>query len=186
MTERRNSAVAVLAVAACVAMIGADIQAQTQAGGVVLRNTTTSTTPTQAGAVANTGLSSSDLEVARMWGLSSDEMRRAKLLLAGPRGTFSQPNLSPVEALGIHARNPAEQQKYATAFARALHDDTERVVAWMRAYEGARQSLYGTETVIDFSKLREKPVVDPGIAAAARVPRSAYTPAPQKVAPVRK
>jgi len=161
-------------------------EACAQTTNVVTRNTTTSTTQPQSAATSSAGLSSADLELAKMWGLTSEEMRRAKLLLAGPRGTFSQPNLSPLEALGIHARTPAERQKYALAFARALHDDTERVLAWTRTVEQARRAAYGTERVIDFSGATDKPVVDPGIAAAARVPRSAYTPAPQKAAPARK
>lgn len=181
MTITRASQAMVIAT-----MVISMAEACAQTTNVVTRNTTTSTTQPQSAATSSAGLSSADLELAKMWGLTSEEMRRAKLLLAGPRGTFSQPNLSPLEALGIHARTPAERQKYALAFARALHDDTERVLAWTRTVEQARRAAYGTERVIDFSGATDKPVVDPGIAAAARVPRSAYTPAPQKAAPARK
>jgi len=181
MTITRASQAMVIAT-----MVISMAEACAQTTNVVTRNTTTATTQPQSAATSSAGLSYADLELAKMWGLTSEEMRRAKLLLAGPRGTFSQPNLSPLEALGIHARTPAERQKYALAFARALHDDTERVLAWTRTVEQARRAAYGTERVIDFSGATDKPVVDPGIAAAARVPRSAYTPAPQKAAPARK
>jgi hypothetical protein len=144
--------------------------------------TTTYRNSGAASATANTtqvdqyGLSTSEQELARVWGINGEEMRRAKLLLAGPRGTFSQPNLSPIEALGIHARTQQERQKYATAFAKALHDDTERVLAWSQAVELARRGAYGVEKVVDFSRITERPSIDPAIAAAAKVPRSAITP----------
>ncbi|MDP1894956.1 MAG: hypothetical protein Q8K87_12585, partial [Hydrogenophaga sp.] len=56
-------------------------------------------------------LDANDLLVAQIWGLSTEEMVRAKVLLKGPRASFSVENLSPVEALGIHARDEKERTK---------------------------------------------------------------------------
>ena len=71
-----------------------------------------------------------DLEQARTWGVTTDEIQRARVLMqpGSARAAFSAPNISPVEVLGIHARTAAERQKYAELFAKALHADTERIV----------------------------------------------------------
>jgi hypothetical protein len=112
---------------------------------------------------------------ASMWGISIEEVRRAELLRQGPRGAFSIPAITPIEILGIHARSPAERQKYAEAFAKVLHADTERVLAWSVAHAEAMARLFPDEPVIDFSN-SPKPAVDPSVAEAALVPQSAITP----------
>jgi hypothetical protein len=93
-----------------------------------------------------------DLERARLWGLTVEDIQRARMLMqpGSARAAFSSPNLSPVEALGIHARSDAERRKYAELFARALHADTERIVAWMATYSAIYARLYPNEPVIDF------------------------------------
>ena len=101
-------------------------------------------------AQAHSRLDANDLLVAQIWGLSEDEMIRAKVLLKGPRAAFSVENLSPVEALGIHARDEKERQKYAEMFARALQADVERSLAWNRAFQQAQARLYPNQKVIDF------------------------------------
>lgn len=111
-----------------------------------------------------------DQLTAQIWGLSNDEVQRAKVLLQGPRAAFSVPNLSPIEALGIHARSDAERRKYAELFAKAVQADVERSLAWNRAYQEAMVRLYGAQAVVDFSKLPR--VTAPiGAADAANVPR---------------
>ena len=93
-----------------------------------------------------------DVVAARYWGLTLEEMKRAKLLMSGPRGAFSDPRISPVEVLGVHARSAAERNKYAELFARMLHEDTERVLAWNLAGSRAIQRMYPDEPVIDLGK----------------------------------
>ena len=95
-----------------------------------------------------------DLVAAQYWGLTLDEMERAKLLMRGPRGAFSDPRISPVEVLGVHARSDAERERYAELFARMLHEDTERVLAWNLAGTRAIQRLYPNEPVFDLDKGR--------------------------------
>jgi hypothetical protein len=135
--------------------------------------------PGTAGTVAQggTGLSPQDALLAQLWGLSTEEMQRALTLLKGPRGAFSVPNLSPIEALGIHARTPAERRKYAEAFARVHHQDVQRVLAWNQAFTLAMQQLYPGEPVISFQDT-PRVLADPALAAAAGVPRSAIEPLP--------
>ncbi len=93
-----------------------------------------------------------DLEQARTWGVTTDEIQRARVLMqpGSARAAFSAPNISPVEVLGIHARTTAERQKYAELFAKALHADTERIVAWMGTYSAIYARLYPNEPVMDF------------------------------------
>lgn len=108
-------------------------------------------------------LDANDLLVAQIWGLSEEEMIRAKVLLKGPRAAFSVENLSPVEALGIHARDDAERQRYAEMFARALQADVERSLAWNRAFQQAQSRLYPNQKVVDFEGL---PMVEGPTSAA--------------------
>jgi hypothetical protein len=138
--------------------------------------------PTQSQA-ATQGLTPQDALQAQLWGLSADEMQRALVLAKGPRAAFSVSNLSPIEVLGIHARTPAERRKYAEAFARAHHQDVERVLAWNQAFTQALQQLYPNEPVIAYAGT-DRPLVDPAVAAAAGVPLSAIEAAPApRVAP---
>ena len=143
-------------------------------------NTTIATRSQQPIAVAQmeaqaTSIQASDQIARQVWGLTADELERAKILLKGPRASFSVPNLSPVEALGIHARSDAERRKYAEMFAKAMHEDTERVLAWAAAYQVAIQRLYPNEKVIDFSGLQAGDVSN-GKADAANLPRQTTRP----------
>lgn len=148
-----------------------------------------STADTAAASAADAGgiqLNATDVLSANIWGLSKEEMLRAKILLQGPRKAFSVENLSPIEALGIHARSDAERRKYAEMFVRAFHTDVERSLAWNRAFTEAMARMYPNEPVVDFSRM-PKVQASVGAADALNVPRSAiietpgpgYTPLPQ-------
>jgi len=89
------------------------------------------------------------------WGLSKEEWLRYKTLMQGIRGRLS-PNISPIEALGIHAQSETERQRYAELWAKALREDTERVLAFQHAYDDAWKRLYGNEPLIDLSQLPRK------------------------------
>ena len=112
-----------------------------------------------------------DRLLAQIWNLSQEEMIRAKVLLEGPRKSFSVANLSPIEALGIHARNDAERRKYAELFARAFHADVERSLAWNTAFYEAMGRLYPNEPMVDYSGV-PKVQVPIGAADAMNLPRS--------------
>lgn len=151
--------------------IGRTQEAQVLYGSAAQGGRSNAGPTTQPTVIQSNRLDATDLLVAQLWGLSVDEMVRAKALMQGPRAAFSVPNLSPVEALGIHARSDAERRKYAEMFARALHDDVKRSLAWNVSYEEARKRLYGYEPVVDFSHV-PKVAVPVGAADAANVPRS--------------
>jgi len=104
---------------------------------------------------ANT-LSTSDLARARLWDLPDVEWRRYKQLMRGIRGSISPSTISPIEVLGIHARNEAERQRYAEVWARAMREDVNRILAFQRAYDAAGKHLYPNEPLIDIGRLPGK------------------------------
>ena len=85
---------------------------------------------------------------AQRWGLSPTEWQRYETLMTGIRGSVSPSSLSPIEVLGIHARTDAERREYAEQWARLMHEDVERVLAFQRAYDEALRRLYGNEPLI--------------------------------------
>jgi hypothetical protein len=116
-------------------------------------------------------LDAKDLLSSQLWGLSQEEMTRVKALQQGPRAAFSVPNLSPIEVLGIHARNDAERRKYAEMLARIVEDDVKRTLVFQQAFQDAMLRLFGVQPVVSFDGLpRARAPV--GAADAAHVPRS--------------
>ena len=101
---------------------------------------------------ANT-LSATDLARARLWDLSETEWQRYKQLMQGIRGSVSPSTISPIEVLGIHARDEAERQRYAEAWARAMYEDVGRILAFQRAYDAAGKRLYPNQLLIDVDRL---------------------------------
>jgi len=95
--------------------------------------------------------------VVRQWGLTPDEYARYKTLMAGVRGAFSAPNISPLEVLGIHARTPEERRRYADRLVRLMYEDTERVLAFEREVQAAWRRL-------------GEPMFDPDLAGAPMIP----------------
>jgi integrating conjugative element protein (TIGR03759 family) len=92
-----------------------------------------------------TTLSAAEQARSHLWNLSETEWSRYQALMQGIRGSISPPTISPIEVLGIHARDDAERQRYA-----------ERILAFQRAYDVAAKRLYSNEPLIDISRLREK------------------------------
>lgn len=87
--------------------------------------------------------------IQSQWGLNDTEWQRYRRLMGGIRGSISQPNLSPLEALGIHAETEEEQRGYAKRLAKAMHDDAERVLAFARVYQEESNKLYPNAAIID-------------------------------------
>ncbi|MCR6480978.1 hypothetical protein NU688_32810 [Variovorax sp. ZS18.2.2] len=173
-------AVALMVVPLALAVDGAAAQARP------LGTTQEQKTQTNTREVGANELTARDRLIGDIWGLSHEEMARAKVLLQGPRANFSVENLSPVEALGIHARSDAERRKYAEMFARAFHADVERSLAWNSAYQEAIGRLYPNEPIVDFRGL-PKVNAPVGSADAMNVPRSMLIEggAPSSAQPVR-
>ena len=116
---------------------------------VIETGTGTSSTP-------DTTLSATELARARAWGLSATEWQRYQLLMQGIRGSVSPATISPIEVLGIHARDQDERQRYAETWARTLHEDVDRILAFQRAYDDAGNRLYPNAPLIDVARLPGK------------------------------
>ena len=123
--------------------------------------------------------------MAAIWKLTVPEIQRARLLMQGPRGAFSSPNLSPIEALGIHARTDAERTRYARLFAEFSLADTQAVLAWTRVATYEAQRITAGMPVLNFEGL-PKPLVSEEAADMLGVPRSAITPRGPRPEPVAK
>jgi integrating conjugative element protein (TIGR03759 family) len=111
------------------------------------------TTQTQETRLEQTRLAETERRRAAEWQLDEREWQRYESLMAGVRGSVSPSTLSPVEVLGIHARDDAERQRYAERWARLMHEDAERVLAFERAYRAAFARLYPAEFLIDPARL---------------------------------
>jgi len=104
-------------------------QAQTRTSTTATERSAAQTKPTQ--------VDSTDRTAAQYWGLSLDDYRRYRMLMEGIRGAVSDPRISPIEVLGIHARNDAERRQYAQAFARLVVEDSERILLFQAEYDRA-------------------------------------------------
>ena len=78
----------------------------------------------------------------QLWGLSEAEWQRYQTLRQGIRGSLSPATLSPIEVLGIHARDDEERRRYAQRWVELLYEDTERILAFQREYQAAWQRRY--------------------------------------------
>lgn len=119
--------------------------------------TETSETRTVSPTAETTPLSATELARSNVWGLSAIEWRRYQSLLLGIRGSISPANLSPIEVLGIHARDSAERRAYAERWAQAMREDAERVLAFQHAYDAAAKRLFSGQSLIDVGKLQSLP-----------------------------
>ena len=98
-------------------------------------------------------LSESERQSADQWQLSHSEWRRYQLLMQGVRGSLSVATITPLEVLGIHARDDTERRYYAERWAQLMYEDTERVLSFQRAYDQAFRRLYGSQPFIDLTQL---------------------------------
>ena len=104
-------------------------------------------------ALAGSLLTASERARSASWGLTQVEWRRYRQLMQGIRASVSPATISPVEVLGIHARDAAERRRYAERWAQAMHEDVERILAFQRAYDEAVRRLYPNEPLIDVLRL---------------------------------
>jgi integrating conjugative element protein (TIGR03759 family) len=102
---------------------------------------------------STTVLSDHERARSRVWDLSAEEWLRYRTLMEGIRGSVSPATLSPIEALGIHARDESERRRYAERWARMMREDAERILAFQRAYDEAGRRLYPSEPLIDLTRL---------------------------------
>ncbi|MDR0578714.1 MAG: TIGR03759 family integrating conjugative element protein [Candidatus Accumulibacter sp.] len=97
--------------------------------------------PTVSDVGSSTIQHSSDERQANDWGLRPDEWTRYRQLMQGPLGIHS-PNLDPLTALGIEARDDEERTRYAELQVRAEARRVEKMLAYQRAYDAAWLRLF--------------------------------------------
>ena len=89
----------------------------------------------------------------KQWNLNEAEWTRYQTLMRGVRGSVSPATLSPIEVLGIHAQTEAERKGYARRWARLMHDDAARILAFQAAYAEASRELDPGGQIIDTAAL---------------------------------
>ena len=117
----------------------------------------TATTPAAETRLERSVLAESERRRAAEWQLDEREWRRYRSLMEGVRGSLSPSTLSPLEVLGIHARDEGERRRYAERWARLMREDAERLLAFERAYREAFARLYPAEHLIDPARLGQGP-----------------------------
>lgn len=85
---------------------------------------------------------------AAEWGLQHAEWQRYRRLMEGPLGVHS-PNLDPLTALGIEARDSTEQERYAQMQAKAEFTRLQKLLDYQRAYDRAYQRLYADQLPVN-------------------------------------
>lgn len=119
---------------------------------------TTSTTETRSGITESSTTQTEQRHI--QWGLTEAEYARYEELMKGVRGSISPDTISPLEVLGIHAQNEAERKKYARMWADMMEQDTERVLAFQRAYDQAWRDK-GDKALIDIAQIQSQLPVTP-------------------------
>lgn len=114
-------------------------------------------------------LSPTDKARATIWDLSNTEWRRYQTLMDGIRGSISPATLSPIEVLGIHARDEGERRRYAERWARLMRDDAERILAFQHAYDRAWKRLFPSDRLIDLARLPDEETADVTLQPTDRV-----------------
>ena len=90
-------------------------------------------------------------------------------MLQGIRGSVSPATLSPLEVLGIHARDAAERTRYAEQWAIAMRDDAERILAFQHAYDEANRRLFPDAALIDPARLPTRSSMERDLQPSDRV-----------------
>jgi integrating conjugative element protein (TIGR03759 family) len=93
----------------------------------------------------------------QQWQLSEPEWQRYTALMQGIRGSVSPKSLSPLEVLGIHAETDQERKQYAKRWAKLMHEDVGRTLAFQRAYLEAAKELYGQPPLFDAKLMSAEP-----------------------------
>ncbi|WP_248767217.1 TIGR03759 family integrating conjugative element protein [Pseudomonas sp. MWU12-2345] len=107
------------------------------------------------------------IELARAteWGLKPEEWQRYRRLMQGPLGVYS-PNLDPLTALGIEARDPQEQQRYAEQQVQAEFVRVQKLLTYQNAYNEAYQRLYPGQLPVNLIGTESTAQASPVISSA--------------------
>lgn len=106
---------------------------------------------------------------AENWALTPREWQRHQFLMQRIRGSISPTTLSPIEALGIHARDATERNHFAERWAALMLEDAEHILAFQQDYDAAITRLVGEQRLIDRSLLPVKQPSQSTLAGTDRV-----------------
>lgn len=115
-----------------------------------------------------TDLSEVERARAERWGVSSTEWRRYQSLMEGIRGRISPSTISPIEVLGIHARDASERRRYAERWAIMMREDAGRILAFQHAYDAAMRRLFPGEPLIDVAQIPRR-LKEPALLPSDRI-----------------
>lgn len=108
-----------------------------------------------------------DRDLATEWGLRQQEWARYRHLMEGPLGLYS-PNLDPLTALGIEARDQDEQRRYAEMQVQAEYTRVQKLLAYQNAYDEAAKRLYPGLLPVDLIGAGSEPQASP-VTASGRL-----------------
>lgn len=103
------------------------------------------------------------------WQLNARELERVEMLQEGFRQYVSDRQISPLEVLGIHARNESERNRYARHWAKLMIEDAERVLAFQRAYDEAIRDLLDDRPLVDLTRLPAREPLSPSLVPTDRL-----------------
>lgn len=110
-------------------------------------------------------LNEAQMHEARVWGLTEDEEKRYVLLMQNRSGVYYRGlRQTPIDVLGINARNEAERTHFAELAARQEAQKVSKNIAWNNAFYKAYNGLFKDVPVVGefdktpFSPLSYKPV----------------------------
>ena len=85
--------------------------------------------------------------------LDEAEIERVAYLQESIRHYLSSEHISPLEILGIHADTDMMRAQYAERWAKVVYEDTQRVLAFQKAFDKAMANLTTSESLIDIQQL---------------------------------
>jgi len=91
--------------------------------------------------------------MAELWGLTKEELIRYHEIINGPLGKWN-PDIDPVMALGLHAKNEAERRRYAEIYAMQEFELTEMTQLFQREYDKAFKLLFPESKIINPTLLK--------------------------------
>ncbi len=86
-------------------------------------------------------LTAQEKHQAQVWRLTPQEEARYTLLRQNRSGVWWWDHLTPVEVLGLNARNQAERQRYAHLYAQQLQERVAKELAWQAAANDAKAKI---------------------------------------------
>jgi integrating conjugative element protein (TIGR03759 family) len=94
-------------------------------------------------------LNEQQLHEAKVWGLSSDEEKRYVLLMANKSKIYYEGlRQTPLDILGLNARNEAERAHFAEIAAKQEAQKVSKNIAWNNAFSKAYNTLFANVPVV--------------------------------------